>query len=80
MVDAAAGPGAFIEIHVDTPLEEVMARDVKGLYAAGTQQMTGLSDPYEPPLTPELRLETVGRSVGQNAAQVLDLLEERGLL
>jgi sulfate adenylyltransferase len=80
MVEAAAGPGAFIEIHVDTPLEEVMARDVKGLYAAGTQQMTGVSDPYEPPLSPELRLETVGRSVAQNAAQVLDLLEERGLL
>ena len=42
--------------------------------------MTGLSDPYEPPLTPELRLETVGRSVAQNAAQVLDLIDERGLL
>jgi sulfate adenylyltransferase len=80
MVDAAAGPGAFIEIHVDTPLEEVMARDVKGLYAAGTQQMTGVSDPYEPPPTPELRLETVGRTVAQNAAQVLELLEARGLL
>jgi sulfate adenylyltransferase len=80
MVDAAAEPGAFIEIHVDTPLEEVMARDVKGLYAAGTQQMTGVSDPYEPPLTPELRLETVGRSVAQNAAQILDFVEARGLL
>ena len=72
--------GEFIEIHVDTPLEEVMARDVKGLYAAGTQKMTGLSDPYEPPLTPELRLETVGRSVAHNAAQVLELIEARGLL
>jgi sulfate adenylyltransferase len=80
MVDAAAGPGAFIEIHVDTPLEEVMARDVKGLYAAGTQQMTGVSDPYEPPLTPEVRLETVGRTVAQNAAQILDFVEEQGLL
>ena len=70
----------FIEIHVDTPLEEVMARDVKGLYAAGTQQMTGLSDPYEPPLTPELRIETVGRTVAQNAAQVLELLEGRELI
>jgi sulfate adenylyltransferase len=80
MVDAAAGEGSFIEIHVDTPLEEVMARDVKGLYAAGTQQMTGVSDPYEPPLTPELRLETVGRTVAQNAAQILGFVEERGLL
>jgi sulfate adenylyltransferase len=80
MVDASAGPGSFIEIHVDTPLDEVMARDVKGLYAAGTQQMTGVSDPYEPPLSPELRLETVGRSVGQNVQQVLDYIAERGIL
>jgi sulfate adenylyltransferase len=80
MVDAAAGPGAFIEIHVDTPLEEVVARDVKGLYAAGTQQMTGLSDPYEPPLTPELRLETVGRTVAQNVQQVLAYLEQLGIM
>lgn len=80
MVEAAGGPGSFIEIYVDTPLEEVVARDVKGLYAAGTAQMTGLSDPYEPPLTPELRLETVRRSVAQNAQQVLDFLEERELL
>jgi adenylylsulfate kinase-like enzyme len=57
-----------------------MARDVKGLYAAGTAQMTGLSDPYEPPLAPELRLETVDRTVAQNAARVVTLLEERGLL
>ncbi len=80
MVDDAGGPGSFIEIHVDTPLEEVVARDVKGLYAAGTAQMTGLSDPYEPPLTPELRLETVGRTVAQNAQLVLGFLEDRGLL
>lgn len=80
MVDAAGGQGSFVEIHVDTPLEEVMARDVKGLYAAGTQQMTGVSDPYEPPLTPELRLQTVGRTVAQNARHVLSYLEQRDLL
>jgi sulfate adenylyltransferase len=80
MVDAAGGPGSFIEIHVDTPLEEVVARDVKGLYAAGTQQMTGLSDPYEPPLTPELRLETVGHTVADNVQLVLSYLEQRGLI
>jgi adenylylsulfate kinase-like enzyme len=42
--------------------------------------MTGLSDPYEPPLTPELRLETVGRSVTQNAESVLAYLDTRGVL
>ena len=85
MVDAAAGgSGAFVEIHVDTPLEEVIARDVKGLYAATergeVKQMTGLSDPYEPPLEPELRLETVGRTVAQNAHDVIAYMERRGLL
>jgi sulfate adenylyltransferase len=80
MVDAAGGPGSFVEIHVDTPLEEVIARDVKGLYAAGTEKMTGLSDPYEPPLMPELRLETMDRSVVQNAESVVTYLDERGLL
>ena len=80
MVGAAGGEGSFVEIHVDTPLEEVIARDVKGLYAAGTDKMTGVSDPYEPPLTPELRLETVGRKVKENAQQVLSYLERRDLL
>jgi adenylylsulfate kinase (apsK) len=84
MVDAAGGRGSFVEIHVDTPLEEVIARDVKGLYAASqrgeVKQMTGLSDPYEPPDAPELRLETVGRTVAQNAQEVIAYLERRHLL
>ena len=84
MVDAAGGGGSFVEIHVDTPLEEVIARDVKGLYAASqrgeVKQMTGLSDPYEPPQAPELRLETVHRTVAQNAHEVIAYLEQRGLV
>jgi sulfate adenylyltransferase len=82
-VRAMVGNG-FVEIYVDTPLEVVQARDVKGLYA-GAQRgevpaMTGVSDPYEPPLKPELRLETVDRSAADNAASVIDYLERRGLL
>jgi sulfate adenylyltransferase len=80
MVDAAAGDAAFIEIYVDTPLEVVIARDVKGLYAAGTERMTGLSDPYEPPLSPELQLTTVGHNVEQNATTVMTYLDEHGFL
>lgn len=80
MVDAAGGPGAFVEVFVDTPLDIVEQRDVKGLYAAAQRgevtQMTGLSDPYEPPLSPEIRLETVGRSIDENAAEVLRYLDE----
>lgn len=81
---AAVGDQSFVEIFVDTPLEVCQARDVKGLYA-GSQHgevaaLTGVADPYEAPLEPELRLETVGRTVDQNAAEVIDYLVERGLL
>lgn len=84
MVNAAGGDGSFVEIHVDTPLEEVIARDVKGLYAASergeVRQMTGLADPYEPPQAPELRLETIDRTVAQNCREVVAWLAERGFL
>jgi sulfate adenylyltransferase len=74
----------FVEVFVDTPLEVVRARDVKGLYAGAergdVKAMTGISDPYEPPLDPELRLETVGSTAAQNAARVIAYLESRGLL
>ena len=81
MVEQAAGPGSFVEVFVDTPLDIVMQRDVKGLYAGAqrgeVKQMTGLGDPYEPPLAPELRLGTVGRTVEQNVTAVIDFLEQR---
>ena len=80
MVDGAAGKGAFVEVFVDTPLDVVAQRDVKGLYAAAergeVQAMTGVSDPYEPPLDAEIRLETVGRTVDENAREVLRYLDE----
>jgi sulfate adenylyltransferase len=84
MVDAAGGRGGFVEVFVDTPLEVVMERDVKGLYAATergeVERMTGVADPYEPPIDPEIHLLTVGRSVEENAAAVIDYLAQRGLI
>jgi bifunctional enzyme CysN/CysC len=84
MVDAAGAPGSFIEIFVDTPHDEVMRRDVKGWYAGAqrgeVKQMTGLDDPYEQPLTPDLRLLTMDRTVDQNVAAIMAFLEERELL
>jgi sulfate adenylyltransferase len=78
------GTDSFVEVFVDTPLEVCRARDVKGLYAgAGRGEvaaMTGVDDPYEPPLTPELRLDTLTSDVEHNAALVIDLLVERGYL
>lgn len=82
LVDSAGGAGSFVEVYVDTPLEVVMQRDVKGLYAASqrgeVERMTGLADPYEPPLNPDIHLATAGRSVEQNARAVLDYLDRRG--
>jgi sulfate adenylyltransferase len=82
-VRAMVGVG-FVEVFVDTPLEVVQARDVKGLYAGAERgevtALTGVSDPYEPPLDPELRLETVDRTAADNAAKVIGYLERRGLL
>jgi adenylylsulfate kinase-like enzyme len=76
--------GAFIEVFVDTPIDVVKERDVKGLYAAEQRgevpQMTGVSDPYEPPLEPEIRLETVSRTVDENALAVVDYLLQHGVL
>lgn len=84
MVDAAGGDGAFVEVFVDTPLDVVQARDVKGLYAATERgevpQMTGVSDPYEAPDSPDIHLLTVDRTVAENAASVVGYLESRGLL
>ena len=74
--------GTFVEVFVDTPVEVCEARDVKGWYAKARSGeitgLTGVDDPYEPPVDPELRLETVGATVDANARRVLDLLEARG--
>jgi sulfate adenylyltransferase len=74
--------GTFVEVFVDTPIEVCEARDVKGWYAKARSGeitgLTGVDDPYEPPLEPELRLETVDATVDANARRVLDLLEARG--
>ncbi|HEX7582026.1 MAG TPA: adenylyl-sulfate kinase, partial [Gaiellaceae bacterium] len=71
---------SFVEIHVATPLEVCAKRDPKGLYAkarAGEiDQFTGVSDPYEEPTNPDLRLDTAGREPAESAASVLARLEE----
>jgi len=78
MVDDAGGAGSFVEVYVDTPLDVVMERDVKGLYASEGDKMTGLADPYEPPTNPEIRLETVGHTVEENVGTVLAYLDGLG--
>jgi len=73
----------FVEVHVATALEDCEARDVKGLYAKARTgeipEFTGVSDPYEPPLSPELRIETAGRTPAESAAEVVSWLEAHHL-
>jgi adenylylsulfate kinase len=74
----------FVEIHVATPLEVCAERDPKGLYAKARsgelEHFTGVSDPYEEPANPELRLHTEGCEPGESVATVLARLEELRLV
>jgi adenylyl-sulfate kinase len=72
----------FIEVFVDCSLEECINRDVKGLYvkalAGEIPEFTGISDPYEPPLNPQITLHTHLESVEESFGIIMGYLEERG--
>jgi bifunctional enzyme CysN/CysC len=84
MVRELTLPTAFFEIFVDTPIEECIRRDPKGLYAkakAGRiEHFTGLDSPYEEPEAPEMRLTTIGTSAEEAAAQIIDELRRRRII
>ncbi len=74
----------FVEVYVSTPIETLVQRDVKGLYkkalAGEIKNFTGVSDPYEPPLAPEVILETDKETVDVSVNKLLRALELLGLL
>ncbi len=76
--------GAFVEVHVATSIEECERRDRKGLYKLAREgkikEFTGISDPYDMPEAPELRLDTETVDVDYCAQQVLLKLEQMGLV
>jgi len=76
--------GRFVEVYAACPLEVCEQRDVKGLYrkarAGELKQFTGIDDPYEAPLNPEVTLDTSRESVEQGALKVIGKLEELGWL
>src|SRR4051794_556551 len=80
--DAAGLP--FVEIHLATPLATCETRDPKGLYkkarAGELKNFTGIDDPYEPPLKPEITLDATTTSPQEAAVQLLTHLREKGLL
>jgi sulfate adenylyltransferase len=78
------GPDQFLEVFVDTPLQVCEKRDVKGMYAKARrgeiQAFTGIDDPYEPPLQPEITLDTVTHLPEENAGLILQALIRRGFV
>lgn len=84
LVKSLVPPGKFLEIHIATPLEVCEQRDVKGLYkkarAGEIRQFTGISDPYEAPLAPDLVLNTAESTLEQSVEQLLALLTHNGII
>ncbi len=81
MVRALVADGEFIEVFVDTPIDDCVARDPKGLYAkakAGQlKNFTGVDAPYEPPERAEVHLRTAARRAEESADEVLDFITTR---
>jgi bifunctional enzyme CysN/CysC len=80
MARELVGEGEFIEVFVDTPLSEAERRDVKGLYrkarAGELKNFTGVDSPYEPPLAPEIRIDTTRLSAEQAAEEIFRALAD----
>lgn len=76
--------GDFVEVYVEVPLDVAMQRDVKGLYkkalAGEIQNFTGVSDPYEPPSSPEVVCHTGVETVEESTEKIIAYLEGNGLI
>lgn len=83
-VRSMVGEEQFVEVYVNTPLEVCESRDAKGMYARARRgeikEFTGIDDPYEPPLNPEITLDTLAHSPEENARTILDYLLQRRFL
>lgn len=79
MARALLPAGDFMEVHIDTPIDVCEQRDPKGLYAKARsgviKNFTGIDSPYEPPLNPELRINTHNTTALDAAAKIADLIE-----
>jgi bifunctional enzyme CysN/CysC len=84
MARESASPHDFIEVFIDTPIDECIRRDPKGLYAKAKSgqipNFTGLDSPYEAPENPELRLSTVGEDADALADLLVETLRQRAII
>jgi len=80
-VKETIGSNDFIEIFIDTPLEECERRDVKGLYkkarAGEIKNFTGIDAPYEPPTNPDIHIRTTEESVAEAVAKIVNFIKEQ---
>src|SRR6185369_4615536 len=78
------GGERFVEVFVNTPLEECERRDVKGMYLKARRgeikNFTGIDDPYEAPVQPELVIDTIEYSAEENARSIISYLAEKGFV
>jgi adenylylsulfate kinase len=76
--------GEFVEIYIDTPIEECEKRDPKGLYQKARQgdikDFTGIDSPYEAPESAEITLNFSGQTAEQSAEQLFELLKQKGIV
>lgn len=81
LVEQAGGSGSFIEVWVRCSVEECIQRDVKGLYAKALEgtvsQFTGISDPYEEPLTPDAVVDTDKEGAEECSRRILTVIGQR---
>ncbi|GAA5444826.1 adenylyl-sulfate kinase [Microbulbifer sp. NBRC 101763] len=79
-----SGDLPYLEVFVDCPLEEAESRDPKGLYkkarAGEIKGFTGIDDPYEAPLSPELHLNTAEMTLEQEVEIIISTLQEKGVI
>jgi sulfate adenylyltransferase len=83
-VRAMVGQDRFLEVFVDTPVEVCEVRDVKGMYTQAKRGeikgFTGVDDAYEPPCSPEIRIDTTAMTPEESAQRILRILKEKGFL
>lgn len=81
MVKSVVKDFNFVEIFVDTPLEECERRDVKGLYAKARQGLikdfTGINAPYEAPEQPDIRIDTTQSNIEESTAQIVTAIRAK---
>jgi adenylyl-sulfate kinase len=80
--EVRAATNHFVEVYVECPIDVLVERDIKGLYkkaiAGEIQNFTGISDPYEAPLNPEVLVNSATQTIEESTAIILKKLEELG--